>query len=102
MHLVISVKCPLLSPDFNQNWNILTTLSETPLTSNFINIHSPILELLHVDRRTDMAKLRVIFFSTSRYERARNAKRFFFLSEEGPSFPQTIILQFAPFISKKS
>jgi hypothetical protein len=34
----LSVKCPLLLSDFNQNWNLLK-LSEKSVVSNLIKIH---------------------------------------------------------------
>jgi hypothetical protein len=41
----LHVKCLLFSPDFNQNWNILTHYSNSPV--------SAVLELLHMGRHDE-------------------------------------------------
>jgi hypothetical protein len=43
------VKCPLLLPDVNQNWNVLTNFSEISKI-NLIKICSAILNLLDAER----------------------------------------------------
>jgi hypothetical protein len=44
-------KCPLLLPDFNQNWNVLPNVIKFP-NINFVKIRSGVPELIHTDRQT--------------------------------------------------
>jgi hypothetical protein len=55
-HVCLHVKCPLFLSDFNQNWSVLTNFSITS-QSDFMEIHSVVLKLLHADRQTDMVEL---------------------------------------------
>jgi hypothetical protein len=53
------VKCPLLLPDFNQNWYVSTDYSITLPVSNFMKIRSAVLQMLQGNRRTDKQILAV-------------------------------------------
>jgi hypothetical protein len=49
----LHVKCPLLLPDFNQNWNVPTNLSRTRLYEISTKSDQEVLEFLHACRQTD-------------------------------------------------
>jgi len=50
MYKEMHIKCPSLSPYFNQNWYVISNLGSR--TFSFIKIHSQVLKLLHAEGET--------------------------------------------------
>ena len=61
----LHVKYPIFLPDFDENWNLLSSVSKNTQIPNFVKIRPVGAELSHEDRRTDMAKLIVAFSNFS-------------------------------------
>jgi len=62
MYIGLHVKCPLFVSDFNKKWVFLSTdflkILKYQISWKFRLVEA---ELFHVDRRTDMTKLIVVF-----------------------------------------
>jgi hypothetical protein len=67
MHVGVHVKSPLLLPDFNQNWKMLTNVVIS-VVSDFIKICSVVVEVhmdIQMDRQIDGEANRCLFVAFS-------------------------------------